>query len=73
MRIFHPNNGVNTRSYSYADLANAINIYTAEVLGGVSMAGMTRMTAISRKNIGDPHGDPADGQRIIKSVFLQIL
>lgn len=26
-----------------------------------------------RKNIGNPHGDPADGQRIIKSVFLQIL
>ena len=35
-----------------------------------------RMTGIDshfRKNIGDPHGDPADGQRIIKSVFLQIL
>ena len=28
---------VNTRSYSYADLANAINIYTGGITSGVSM------------------------------------
>ena len=28
---------VNTRSYSYADLANAINIYTGGISSGVSM------------------------------------